>query len=224
MEEKTTLPGKTFAIGDIHGCLQALDAVLEAINPSEHDTVVTLGDYVDRGDDSRGVIDRLIELQKRCHLVPLRGNHEEMMVDVVIRGGPPHSWLRYGGVNTLDSYGFIGDMEVVPESHREFLLGLRDWHETEQHFFVHANYEEDLPLAQQEPEILRWTSLKDRMPGPHFSKKRAVVGHTAARDGEIFDVGYLICLDTFVYGGGWLTALDMQQGKIFQADRSGILR
>jgi len=69
---------RTIAIGDIHGCSAALDALLEAFQPSSEDTIVTLGDYINRGPDSRGVIDKLIELKDRCRLVPLRGNHEEM--------------------------------------------------------------------------------------------------------------------------------------------------
>jgi serine/threonine protein phosphatase 1 len=224
MNEMQPSSARLIAIGDIHGSLPALDAILEKISPTKTDTVVALGDYVDRGDHSKGVIDRLLELQNYCRLIPLRGNHEEMMESVVLRGGPPHAWLRYGGVDTLDSYGFSGDLGVVPESHRAFLAGLHDWFELDKDFFVHANYEPDVPLSKQEPEILRWTSLNQFMPGPHMSGKRAVVGHTAARDGEIFDVGYLVCLDTHIYGGGWLTAMDLSTGQLWQANQQGNIR
>ena len=70
---------RTIAIGDIHGCLGPFDAILNAISPGASDTVVTVGDYIDRGPDSKGVIERLLELRRVTQLVPLMGNHEEMM-------------------------------------------------------------------------------------------------------------------------------------------------
>lgn len=75
------MPNRTIAIGDIHGCSAAFRALLTAISPQPGDTIVTLGDYVDRGVDSKGAIDLLIELEKRCRLVPLLGNHDEMMLE-----------------------------------------------------------------------------------------------------------------------------------------------
>ena len=73
---------RTIAIGDIHGCSAALDALLKAIQPRPEDCIVTLGDYINRGPDSRGVIERLIELKDRCRLVSLLGNHDQMLLDV----------------------------------------------------------------------------------------------------------------------------------------------
>ena len=79
---------RTIAIGDIHGCSAALDALLEAIRPRPEDCIVTLGDYINRGPDSRGVIERLIELKDRCRLVPLLGNHEEMLFEALADSYP----------------------------------------------------------------------------------------------------------------------------------------
>ena len=76
---------RTIAIGDIHGCLAALNTLIDAIQPQHDDTLVTVGDYVDRGPDSKGVLDRMLELEKMCNLVPLLGNHEEMMLAVIER-------------------------------------------------------------------------------------------------------------------------------------------
>ncbi len=103
-------------------------------------------------------------------------------------------------------------------------MDLVEYYETDSFFFVHANYEPDLPLDRQEPEVLRWLSLHQSVPDPHFSGKRAILGHTASSDGEIFDLGYLTCVDTAIYGGGWLTALEVQTGEIWQADAEGNLR
>ncbi|MDJ0562930.1 MAG: metallophosphoesterase, partial [Microcystis sp. M49629_WE12] len=71
---------RTLAIGDIHGCSKALDHLLEIVNPKPQDTLITLGDYVNKGRDSKGVIDRLISLHKQGNLIPLKGNHEIIML------------------------------------------------------------------------------------------------------------------------------------------------
>ena len=218
------MTGRIIAVGDIHGCASALKTLITAIDPMPDDTIVTLGDYVDRGPDSRGVIDQLIELGKRCRLVPLMGNHEEMMLEVVTGKQPPYRWLQYGGVETLESYGFFGDMSVISESHHEFFKSMKDFFETDSHFFVHANYNPEVPLEKQTIHSLRWQKLTEITPPPHLNGKRAVVGHTHDRGGEIFDVGHLVCIDTYCYGGGWLTALDVSNGTIWQSDADGQLR
>ena len=179
---------------------------------------------MDRGPNSKGVISRLIELKDQCNFVALHGNHEEMMLDVVKEGQPPFRWLQYGGVETLDSYLFAGDMSVIPPEHRQFFDEMRDFYETERHFFVHANYDPALPLQEQGKFLLRWQKLTDSTPGPHVSGKQAVVGHTHDRGGEIFDLGHLVCIDTYCYGGGWLTALEVNTGQLWQADIDGELR
>jgi serine/threonine protein phosphatase 1 len=218
------MSGRLIAIGDIHGCLAAFDAILAAMAPTKEDTLVALGDYVDRGPDSKGVIDRLIQLGSQCNLVALHGNHEEMMLDVINRGQPPFRWLQYGGVETLDSYGFAGDISVISKEHHHFFASMVDYYETQDCLFVHANYDPDLPLDQQPKHLLRWQKLTDSTPAPHHSGKRAIVGHTHDRDGEIFDIGHLVCIDTYCYGGGWLTALDVRSGQLWQANIDGELR
>jgi serine/threonine protein phosphatase 1 len=215
------MTGRTIAVGDIHGCAAALKGLLEKIAPTPQDTIITLGDYVDRGPDTRGVIDALLELGKQCNLVALMGNHEEMMLEVVRDKQAPYRWLQFGGVETLDSYGFVGNMSVIPESHFDFFRSMKDYYETEDHIFTHANYNPQLPLEKQTKHALRWQKLTDFTPAAHHSGKRAIVGHTHDRGGEIFDVGHLICIDTFCYGGGWLTALDVHSGKLWQVDPSG---
>ncbi len=218
------MSGRLIAIGDIHGCLAALEAVLSGVDPQPNDTIVTLGDYVDRGPDSKGVIDRLIALRSECTLVALQGNHEEMMLDVVRNNQPPYHWLQYGGVDTLDSYRFSGDMNVVPAEHHAFFDAMVDYYETDGHIFLHANYDPALPLASQNKHVLRWLKLTDVTPPPHISGKKAFLGHTHDRVGEVFDIGHLMCIDTFCYGGGWLTAVDVNSGKLWQANMDGVSR
>ncbi|WP_231612273.1 metallophosphoesterase family protein [Novipirellula galeiformis] len=215
---------RLIAIGDIHGCKVALERLLKEIAPTSNDVVVTLGDYIDRGPDSRGVIDTLIKLRQQTQLIGLVGNHEEMMLDVVRGEHPPHAWLKHGGVETLDSYGFDGSLDFLPQSHQEFFDSLGDYFEYGDYFFTHAAYDPDTPLEHQPTEMLRWYTLNDGYPAPHLSGKTAVVGHTAMRDGEILDLGYLLDIDTFCYGGGWLTAIDLYSRQLWQVSQDGLLR
>jgi serine/threonine protein phosphatase 1 len=217
------MPDRIIAIGDIHGCSAALDAVLAAIDPRPGDTIVTLGDYIDRGPDARGAIDRLLALAKRCRLVPILGNHDEMLLEIVsYRPSLLADWLSFGGDATLASYG--GRLEQIPEEHVAFLRDCVSWHESDGHFFVHASYDPRKPLNKQPLDVLRWESIRDRVPGPHRSGKVAVLSHTSQKNGEVLDLGHLICIDTWVYGDGWLTALEVQSGQLWQADKNGRMR
>ncbi len=215
------MPGRTIAVGDIHGCSIALRRLVGAISLRSDDTLVTLGDYVDRGIDSRGVLDFLIELAERYRLVPILGNHDEMMLGARQGRSDLKFWLACGGQSALDSYGEKGMLQLVPHAHFRFLEQCRTWFETEKHFFVHANYRPDLPLERQDEHALRWLSLRDYVPTRHTSGKIAVVGHTPQASGEILDLGYLKCLDTGCCSGGWLTALDVGSGRVWQVNERG---
>jgi serine/threonine protein phosphatase 1 len=216
------MAGRTIAVGDIHGCSKALDALIEVIAPTPEDRLVMLGDYIDRGPDSRGVIERLLELQQRCQLVPLMGNHELMFFRAQETITELFFWLNYGGQQTVDSYG--GDLEAMPPPHLDFLRRCRPFYETERHIFVHANYEYDVPLEAQRSTVLFWTHLNQRVPPRHISGKTVILGHTPQTNGEILHLGHLICLDTFCCGGAWLTAMDVDTQRLWQANREGELR
>ncbi len=215
------MSGRIIAIGDIHGCTPALAAVLDAVAPEPDDTIVTLGDYVDRGPDVPGTLDRLIELGDRCHFIPILGNHDEMVLEVV--AGNPRllvPWLTFGGDATLAAYG-CDTAQDLPKEHLDFLAACHQWCETDHHFFVHATYHPNLPLDEQPSTALRWETLRDGLPGPHYSGKIAVVGHTSQRSGQILDLTYLKCIDTCCYGEGCLTAMDVHDGRLWQADKEG---
>jgi serine/threonine protein phosphatase 1 len=224
-------PRRILAIGDIHGCSQALSVLVRAIAPGPTDLVVTLGDQIDRGPDTKGVIDRLLLLRRRCEVVCLLGNHEQMLLDSWDRRHRPlaanpvlRGWLRVGGLATLDSYGPSADLGDLPADHLEFLTGCVPYFETEDHIFLHANYHPDVPLEAQTGLMIRWESLGDFLPGPHRSGKTAIVGHTPQRDGEILDLGHLKAIDTYCCGGGWLTALEVATGRFWQANQRGEVR
>lgn len=214
---------RTIAIGDIHGCSTALESLIEAIGPQPDDLIVPLGDYVDRGVDSKGVLDYLIKLKDRCQLVPILGNHDEMMLLAKSGRQDLQFWLNCGGDTALDSYGSSSQLTLIPAAHFDFLRSCRPYFETDTHVFVHANFKPDISVQQLNDSTLRWLSLRDYVPAKrHCSGKTFVVGHTPQP--EILDLGYLICLDTGVCKGGWLTALDVQSGTIWQVNEEGKLR
>jgi serine/threonine protein phosphatase 1 len=224
------MAGRTIAIGDIHGCADALAALIDAVGPGPEDTLVTLGDHIDRGPDSRGVLNQFIALAGRCRLVPLLGDHEEMLLDALRDRAALRRWLTCGGAETLRSYGWSPGgprralADWIPQPHREFLASCRPYHETDSHLFVHAGFLPDLPMEQQPGQALRWRVTDARTASPHCSGKVAVVGHTPQRTGEVLDLGFLICIDTNCARGGWLTALDTDRGRVWQSDREGRLR
>ncbi len=216
--------GRVIAIGDIHGCSAAFDAVLDEVAPGRDDLVVTLGDHIDRGPDSRGVIDRLLSLREETELVSILGNHEEMLLSIL--DGHQYmlgDWLAFGGLATLDSYETENPADI-PEEHVEFLRSCVPVVELPTHFFVHASYLPRKPLAKQPAEVLRWESLRERVPKPHRSGKTCICGHTSQKSGDVLFAGHLVCIDTWVYGEGWLTALDVYSGRTWQADQDGQLR
>jgi len=218
------MSGRTIAIGDIHGCSIALTGLLKAFGPRDEDTVVVLGDYVDRGPDVRTSIHRLLELSKWCNLVMLLGNHEEMMLDIIDGEiGLLPDWLSFGGQETLASYD-CSKPQHIPKEHIDFVRGSQMIYETETHFFVHASYVAGMPLSMQPRWAALWETLRSYKPGAHQSGKTAIVGHTAQKDGEILDLGYLKCIDTWCYGEGWLTAMDVNTGQVWQVDKFGKFR
>jgi serine/threonine protein phosphatase 1 len=207
------------AIGDIHGCATALSTLIDFIEPDAEDVIVTLGDHIDRGPDSRGVIEIILDLAKSRQIVSLRGNHEIMMLDARDSESWLRPWLGYGGEQTLASYG--GTFEDIPAVHLDFLENtLLPHYETDSHFFVHANARADLPLNQQPDSARYWQKFRD--PAAHMSGKTMVCGHTPQASGVPVSNDHAICIDTKVYAeDGWLTCLDVDSGTIWQTNEAG---
>jgi serine/threonine protein phosphatase 1 len=212
---------RTIVIGDIHGCSKALLGLMDALCPQAEDHFIFLGDYVDRGPDSRGVIEQLLSLRQRCRTTFLLGNHE-IMFRGVLAGLPIEPWLLSGGQQTLTSYN--GDLKHVSHDHIEFLHACVPYFETDQHLYVHANYDPLLPMDEQIEQVLFWEHLTVRIPGPHFSGKHAFLGHTPQPGGKIGYFPHFTCIDTCCFGGYWLTALEVETGEIWQFSREGHLR
>jgi len=205
-------------MGDIHGCRISLETMLDALQPTNDDLIVTLGDYVDRGPDSRGVIDRLLELKKTHDYIHLMGNHEIQMIRAL---EAPHHMERFlsglcGGKDTLDNYG--GSFKGIPEDHWEFITSAKLYHETDDHILVHAGIEADRPVDDQDTETYYYQRFYEAQ--PHISGKTVVCGHTIQGDLPT-NLGHSICLDTCAYGNGWLTCLDTLTGTYWQTNEQG---
>ena len=215
------------AIGDIHGCFDALRTLVAFVDVHESDVVVTLGDYVDRGPNARDVIDWLISFGKTNSLVALRGNHEVMMLNARINQTDKLRWGQFGAIETLDSYATCNDddadLDDVPASHWQFLSELLPYYETETHIFVHATVDSHLPMDQQPDRTLFWERYSDKFPG-HTSGKFMVCGHKSQDSGLPIANEFSICIDTGACKGRWLSCLCTDSGTIWQANQDGQTR
>lgn len=219
-------PNRCFAIGDIHGCDVALNTLLAALDLQPQDTLVTLGDYINKGPGGKAVLDTLIGLHAQGQLIPLRGNHE-----IFFRTAAKYGKTRLNGKDLVDRKTLVSyspnrkpaSLKDIPEAHWRFVKEkCLDWWETEHHIFVHATLAPDKPPAEQSDKSLFWDKFTD--PQPHMSGKPWVCGHTPQKNGRPRNLGYAICLDTWVYGKGWLTGLDVESGQVWQANQRGKLQ
>ena len=210
--------GRTLAVGDIHGCSTQLEALLLGVVPTPSDNFVFLGDFVDRGPDSAGVISRVLTLSRSHRATALKGNHEQMMLEARTSNDKRADWLSNGGDATLRSYGGIhATLADIPSDHWKFIEEqLVDYLETDSHIFVHASAYPDMAMDEQPDYMLRWESC-DTITA-HESGKTIVCGHTPQKTGRPLNKGFAVCLDTNACRGGMLTCLDTVSGRIWQAD------
>ena len=214
---------RLLAIADIHGCSQALNFLLKAVEPQPDDWIITLGDYINKGPDSKGVIEKLIYLSQNYNLIPLRGNHDILLLKCRCHTLEYCIENQLLGRETLLSYTPKGQkisLNNIPDSHWSFIADncLDSW-ENNTHIFVHANVNPKLPLDQQPEHQLFWEKFIN--PLPHYSGKTMICGHTSQKSGKPLNLGHAICIDTWACGVGWLTCLDVYGGKIWQANQKG---
>ena len=223
-------PGqRVYAIGDIHGHLSLLDNLLGQVledaeqYPGFSKTLIFLGDYVDRGPDSKGVLERLSTLDvPGFDIIFLSGNHENMLLNFLEDGAKGLAWLRVGGQETAASYGVPIDAEepdiawtqralakALSGQHRDFLNGLSLSHQVGGYFFVHAGIRPGRSITAQDMEDMLWirepflTSQQDH-------GKVVVHGHSVRFDAEFYpdeDTPRRIGIDTGAYKSGVLTCL-----------------
>ena len=204
-------PRLTFAIGDIHGCLDKLRRLLaacEARAAGRPARFVFLGDYIDRGPDSRGVVELLLRRQQQAQpgtVVCLRGNHEQMAIAAHDDEHAMPLWLRNSGATTQRNYGRTNGR--IEDAHLEWLRALPFCHDDGLRFFVHAGVDLSVPLDQQEGEVMVWMREPFLSHCDEVDCGRFIVhGHTPQRTGKPDLRKRRLNLDTAAVIGGPLTA------------------
>jgi len=214
--------GKIFAIGDIHGCLSKLEALIPQIDiDSNNDTLVFIGDYIDRGPDSKGVVELVLDLKEKIRtVICLKGNHEQMFLDYVCHDMDKDFYLFNGGDATIASYGYRttrgGEKIDVPDSHMSFFRSLLLWYETDDYIFVHAGLRGQTPLKDQDIHDLLWVRHEFIRSSYDFGKT-VVFGHTPVSYADPLFLPEKIGIDTGAVYGGPLTCVELPQQKIYQA-------
>lgn len=218
---------RVYAIGDIHGrldLLSALAATIEKDNRSSgpaHTTIILLGDLVDRGPHSAGVLGFAEAWQNRSNIRILAGNHEEMLLEAAQHESVLRHFLRHGGRETLLSFGLsphqyrsaeLSELalwieENIPTRTLDFIRTFEDQIEIGDYLFVHAGIQPETPLPEQSLQDLRW--IREPFLSYNEAHSHIVVhGHTITREPE--DNGIRIGIDTGAYCHGRLTALVLE--------------
>jgi serine/threonine protein phosphatase 1 len=212
-----------FTIGDIHGCVRELERLLAALPLAAGDTVAFVGDYIDRGFESRAVVDQLLDFQRRTDLttVFLKGNHEDMCLGYLGRAGSwGEAWCLNGGAATLRSYGIdarLGGADAasrLPPAHLDFFERLETAYFAGGHLIVHAGVRPDVPWEDQDEQDLLWIR-EEFILQPHVLPQTVVFGHTPQRS-VLVDLPYKIGIDTGCVYGGMLTALELHERRLWQ--------
>ncbi len=223
-----SIPADTriYAVGDIHGRADLLSEIIDRIEddlwrrPIKYACEVYLGDYIDRGPDSKGVIDQLAIRMVRRHAVCLRGNHETFLEAVFHDPAVIDHWIQLGALHTLASYG-VGysqfknspqDLQqsflrAFPRTHELFLQCLRNSFICGDFLFVHAGIKPGISIERQEPEDLFW--IRDEFLNSTLDHGKVVVhGHTPVEHAEIFQ--NRINIDTGAWRTGILTCVAIE--------------
>ncbi|MCX5850152.1 MAG: metallophosphoesterase family protein [Deltaproteobacteria bacterium] len=211
---------KIFAIGDIHGCLEKLSSLIMNIGADPRkDTLIFIGDYIDRGNSNRETVDYVLRLKSEYrNIVCLLGNHEHMLMRY-LEGADEDLYLENGGSATLNSYGiFLSDdikkrKAKITSEHRKFFKSLLPYYETEDYIFVHAGLKPGLPLKEQITRDLLWIRYEFIDAQDDFGKM-VIFGHTPFAYPLIMP--NKIGIDTGVIYGGKLTCVELPAVKIHQ--------
>jgi serine/threonine protein phosphatase 1 len=233
---------RIYAIGDVHGCVDLLEKAFTSIDNdiarfgNERIIHVFLGDYVDRGPDTKRTLDLLIDRSRDHETIFVRGNHERLMLDFVDQPSVLSEWWSIGGAQTLLSYGLspgskwrpeeefsLRDALVaaMPKSHHAFLASLRSAYSCGDFFFTHAGVRPGIPLDLQREDDLMWIR-EPFLNSQHDFGKVVVHGHTPVREPEVYY--NRINIDTGAYATGCLSILSIQDSRLsFQlVSRSGV--
>jgi serine/threonine protein phosphatase 1 len=201
-----------YAIGDIHGCLNSLERLVEKVNPGSNDTMIFLGDYIDRGKDSKGVVEFLMRLYN-TKTVFIKGNHEWMFKQFYDTRDPQdwELWKYNGAEKTLESYGGI---EQIPIEHVKFLEQTKVYHIQDGYIFVHGGVKPHIKIEDQKIDDMIWIREEFINSKNPMNGYTVVFGHTPMNEPLI--LSDKIGIDTGCVYGGSLTCIRLEDKKIFQ--------
>lgn len=223
--------GRLYCIGDIHGCANELDILLQYLVDKEKisndDLVVCLGDYVDRGPDSKNVVNILLEFREKFPKTRfLKGNHEDMMMNYLGYDGlNGHMYLFNGGIQTFRSYGLStvdapdATLKRFPQKHLEFFETLDSGIIVGKYILVHAGVDPSVPLEVQSLRDLFWIR-DDFIEATHSFEKTVIFGHTVYSE-VFYDLPYKMGIDTGLVYGNRLTCVELKNSKILEIERGG---
>jgi serine/threonine protein phosphatase 1 len=214
---------RLFAIGDIHGCFDSLRELVEhKINIGKSDKLVFLGDYIDRGDQSREVIDYIIGLKdKDFDITTLIGNHESMLLETLLNEDFLPEWIRNGGSATLKSFG-IKSLKQLGQSYIDFFKALQYYCLIDNFLFVHAGFNDNISNPLEDKYHMIW-SRREEYTNPVLKNKIIIHGHTPVPEQicrqEILDKNRVINIDTgcvygHIEGYGRLSAYNPYSGEL----------
>jgi serine/threonine protein phosphatase 1 len=217
-----------YVVGDIHGCVDELRRLIETLPLVPGDRLVFLGDYIDRGPDSCGVVSYLLSLRQQSdgiELVFLKGNHEDMFLSYLgLNGQHGDMFLINGGKATLASYGLTADrfstphvLSAMPAEHVRFFERLERYHSMESFLCVHAGIHPKKSLAEQTNEELFWIRNAFIF-NSHGLPYTVLFGHTP-QPSVLYDLPYKIGLDTGLVYGNMLTCLEVDEKVLYQINR-----
>ncbi|MEY4669651.1 MAG: hypothetical protein RL518_2350 [Pseudomonadota bacterium] len=222
---------RVFAFGDIHGCNDELKTLLHSLR-SQHQTTkadqfIFIGDFIDRGPDSKGVIDTLLGWKAEYpKTVFLKGNHEDMLLGFLGMGGSSGDvYLMNGGNEFFKSYGIepTGPLSEVakslPPEHLRFLTSLETGVSIGEFLFVHAGIHPGRELNDQKTHDLMWIR-GEFIPVEHKMGKTVVFGHTPFAD-VMLHMPFKIGIDTGLVYGNLLSCVELVEGTVFQVERGG---
>ncbi|WP_339138814.1 MAG: metallophosphoesterase family protein [Candidatus Electrothrix sp. GW3-4] len=211
---------KTCIIGDIHGCLTSLQSLLKLVD-KEADTFVFLGDYIDRGSESKEVVECILNFKKKHrNVITLLGNHEIMLTNY-LRGYDDGTFMRAGGKETLVSYGIKPKTKpekvakLFPEEHMNFFRELALLWENEHGIYVHAGIEPGVHLTRQVSSYCLW-ARDEFIRTPYKFSKPIIFGHTVFREPLVQE--NKIGIDTGAVYGGKLTALLLPEKRFISVN------
>jgi len=217
---------RTYIIGDVHGCCDELEVLLDHLinkeNLSSDDYIIFVGDYIDRGKNSKKVIDHLIELKKHpVNSIFLKGNHEDMLMSFLgFDGNLGNFFLQNGGVKTLEDYGFTNNFQVAdillnfPKDHLDFLKSLSNYISAPKFYIVHAGFNPESSLALQTEYDLFWIR-EEFILNKHDFGKVVFFGHTPHKE-VFYDLPYKVCVDTGLVYGHKLSCIEVTENVCFE--------